>query len=581
MAVMIPSVISPSVKSAAERKIFEWFRDAPHTDDWVVLHSLGIATHDKLVFGEADFFVLAPRLGLFALEVKGGRVARKDGMWCFTDRYGKTSKKARGPFDQARESSYNIAEIIKKKVDFEHRHLQEVLFNHGVMFPDIEFDASGVEEEQWQVFDGRDGRDVRTFVRRLSRGAQDRWKETRGSEVKPHRFPSAQDVKYLASILRGDFDYTLSMGVRLRDASEEILRLTNEQYRCLDQLDDNPRCLIRGSAGTGKTLLAMKKAECSAAEGEKVAFFCFNSNLAEWLNSRFEELDENLRPAYVGTLHKYMTQQCARAGIPVVPPADEDDASEYYRSKLPELALEALLETEEQFDRIIVDEAQDLICDEYLQVLDISLAKGLSRGKWIMFGDFSKQAIYAEGLSGEDMVSLLEDCCAGFVRFKLSINCRNTKPICEEVQYVTGLDASNDLWLKVDGPPVEYATWESEEGQVEKIEALLKKLAKEGVPSKDIIILSPKKYESSAVSLLKETKVRAYSPTNRKGIAFCTIQGFKGLESTVIVLVDVDSYSAEKLLYVGLSRAKTGLFVFESKRAQKERNAKMLSRMMR
>ena len=42
MARMIPSVISPEIKSNAERKVFEWFRDDPETEGWVVLHSLGL-----------------------------------------------------------------------------------------------------------------------------------------------------------------------------------------------------------------------------------------------------------------------------------------------------------------------------------------------------------------------------------------------------------------------------------------------------------------------------------------------------------------------------------------------------------
>lgn len=36
MAIMIPSVISPEVKSNAERRIFEWFKAAPGTDNWIV-----------------------------------------------------------------------------------------------------------------------------------------------------------------------------------------------------------------------------------------------------------------------------------------------------------------------------------------------------------------------------------------------------------------------------------------------------------------------------------------------------------------------------------------------------------------
>ena len=87
MAIMIPSAISPDVKSNAERHIFEWFENAKDTEDWVVLHSLGIVNHNKYIHGEVDFFVMIPMLGIFALEVKGGRVKRTDGIWSFTDKY--------------------------------------------------------------------------------------------------------------------------------------------------------------------------------------------------------------------------------------------------------------------------------------------------------------------------------------------------------------------------------------------------------------------------------------------------------------------------------------------------------------
>jgi hypothetical protein len=45
------------------------------------------------MYGEIDFLVLAPKLGVFALEVKGGRVRREDGVWYFTNRYGEDYKR--------------------------------------------------------------------------------------------------------------------------------------------------------------------------------------------------------------------------------------------------------------------------------------------------------------------------------------------------------------------------------------------------------------------------------------------------------------------------------------------------------
>jgi ATP-dependent exoDNAse (exonuclease V) alpha subunit len=43
------------------------------------------------------------------------------------------------------------------------------------------------------------------------------------------------------------------------------------------------------------------------------------------------------------------------------------------------------------------------------------------------------------------------------------------------------------------------------------------------------------------------------------------------LENTIIILADITSYEAQNLLYVGLSRARSLLIVFESEAAHKER----------
>lgn len=568
MAIMIPSVISPEIKSNAERKIFEWFQSAPGTDKWIVLHSLGITTHNKVIYGETDFLVLAPQLGIFALEVKGGRVKRENGIWYFTNRYGKTNSKVRGPFEQAKDGIFSIVEAMKKRVDIDHRHIPNVLFGYGVMFPDIEYTSSGIDEEQWQVFDSRDGSNVKQFIKRLAEGAKDKWEALYGP-LNKSKLPDAADVRYMASILRGDFDCAVSMSVQLRNASEALIALTKEQYRCLDQLDDNPRCLIQGPAGTGKTLLAIEEVKKFAAKGDKVALFCFNANLADWMSNYFEDMPESVRPQYVGTFHKYMTQVAKAADLLPAYPHDPDKVQRYYQEELPEAAALALLESGELYDIIVVDEAQDLIRDSYLEVMSGSLKKGLSRGRWTMFGDFSMQAIYASGVSGAEMIEKLED-QTSFIRFKLTVNCRNTKPICREIETVTGFKAPHDLWTKVDGPPVQYITWSTMENQHKKLKELLKQLETAHINPEQITILSPRKKEDSVVSMLDDYVVKDFKVPLGMNTTFCTIQAYKGLENTVIILTDIESFSEEKLMYVGLSRACSGLFVLESDGAKKE-----------
>jgi hypothetical protein len=55
---MIPPLIHPAVRSAAERKLFGVIRVDTGTDDWVCLHSLALARHDTKRRGEIDFLLL-------------------------------------------------------------------------------------------------------------------------------------------------------------------------------------------------------------------------------------------------------------------------------------------------------------------------------------------------------------------------------------------------------------------------------------------------------------------------------------------------------------------------------------------
>ena len=176
MAKMIPSVVSPEIKSNAEKKIFEWFRDDPETEGWVVIHSLGISNHRTVLYGELDFFVLAPKLGIFALEVKGGRVSRSDGVWSFTNKYNQTTTKVRGPFEQANEGMFSLIDAIKAKYGAQNK-LSKLLFGTGVMFPDIEFTDVGTDGQQWQVFDSRNGKDVGKYIKKLAKYTRKNWED--------------------------------------------------------------------------------------------------------------------------------------------------------------------------------------------------------------------------------------------------------------------------------------------------------------------------------------------------------------------------------------------------------------------
>jgi len=169
---MIPPTIHPDVKSSAERRVFDWIRDAPGTDDWICLHSLGLSEHDSKRRGEIDFLLLT-RIGIFVLEIKGGRVARENGVWKFTDRFGHTTVKNEGPFDQACGAMFGLEKKVQAHFELGDQRLQRLLFGFGVVTPDCSLgDMLGTEADRRQLYD-RDnvkgiGQSIRTFVEQLA-----------------------------------------------------------------------------------------------------------------------------------------------------------------------------------------------------------------------------------------------------------------------------------------------------------------------------------------------------------------------------------------------------------------------------
>ena len=124
----------------------------------------------------------------------------------------------------------------------------------------------------------------------------------------------------------------------------------------------------------------------------------------------------------------------------------------------------------------------------------------------------------------------------------------------------------------IQGNPVQYRTYTSRDDELKELLKILRELSDNKVENGRITILSPHKREKSVVSMLGGIRVENYTVPVPEEITFNTIQGFKGLENTVIILTDIESYEDIKLSYVAFSRARSGLYVLHSKAAHDEYN---------
>ena len=282
MARMIPPAIPACCPSVGEKEIFTRLKDEAATHDWTVLHSLDIAQHIRQVSGEADFVIIAPSRGVLCLEVKACRsLRRENGMWF----YGHDLKgDPRGPFKQAAEAMHSIRQRVIQKDP----SLSRVLFCSAVAFPFIEFNATSCEWHPWQVFSATEFKHqpisaliiniLHSAMEHLQTQISNRWSHDIENTL------SVQQATTIVKILRSNFEFAENISERRLRQQAELIRYTEEQFFALDTMEDNPRVLFTGPAGTGKTLLALETARRAVNIGKSVLLFCFNRLLGQWLS---------------------------------------------------------------------------------------------------------------------------------------------------------------------------------------------------------------------------------------------------------------------------------------------------------
>jgi superfamily I DNA/RNA helicase len=254
---------------------------------------------------------------------------------------------------------------------------------------------------------------------------------------------------------------------------------------------------------------------------------------------------------------------------------EADAGPEYWRNRLPNLAADRLLEEAGKlfplYDMLIVDEAQDLIDDCYLDVMDLLLKGGLAGGRWAMFGDFERQAIYSsdagEG-NGADL-SRLANRAPIHTSFGLRINCRNAEPIANTVSVVCGLRPGYKRVLhEMEGAEVDPMFYGSPANQVSILRETVEALKRQFDPS-EIVILSMHSDQTSCARFAAADCPGLFlepikEQRSAKSISYASVHAFKGLEAPAIVLTDIDNLDdgrSQSLLYVGMSRARVRLVI--------------------
>lgn len=520
---MIPAA-PHKTESTAERRIFDVLRrifGGPANSEYTAFHSLNLTRHARKRFGEIDFLIVGP-LGIYALEIKGGRVSCSEGVWYYTNRNGDVNTNYEGPFKQAESALHGLVRKVKEKLP--HEVTESFSIGFGVVLPDCRLAASGAEWDPQIVCDDGAHKDMERWLKGLFRY----WRAKDSRE----RHATAESVKQLSQFLRPEFEAIVPLHSRTEEASSEIKRLTESQMAFVDSIELNQRVICSGGAGTGKTFLAVEVARRWTADGSAVALVCSSPWLMNYLKTKF------VIPGLTVCTVQGLKNAARRAAI-------------------------------DKFDALIVDEGQDLLSMDLLSGLDDFLDGGLESGRWCFFHDVNNQA----GLFGAVDPEALEYLNSlNAFKIPLKRNCRNTGVILDKVKSSTGADAG------VDGAG---AGPEVNELEATDLQCVADMLASEiqrivwdgGLPESDLTILLygvnektlleriPNKLKGRLV-LLDEFSMQSFPPQQ---ISVSRIDSFKGLENEAIILVGIPQAITDPGVraqaYVAMSRARSVLSV--------------------
>lgn len=560
---LIPDILAPEIKSNAEKRLFIEFRDYESDRKCVVLHSLGIAEHKNNIFGEIDFVAISNE-GVLCLEVKGGDVSRTGGVWEFTNRYGVRSQKNEGPFQQVQGNMHSLRQYLVKRLG-KRDPLVRCQYACAVLMPDCCFEASGTDIIPEILFDAKRPWSIDMVIDDSFEYWRERCLELHGFEG--DRL-TAEEIDRLADLLRGDFHFVSSLKVMVDRTAKELCVLTDEQYEILESLADNPRTLVSGVAGAGKTLIAIEQVRRAYWERKKVLYLCYNHNIAKYVESVFKKENAEVTAA---TLHSIMMHICE------VKWSSELDNS-WYSEELPKMFLEQ--ETVPEYDLIVVDEGQDLLKKCYLPCIDKLLHNGLKDGNWAIYYD-PNQNIFNSNSELNNTLGTLKVYSRSIASWKLSINCRNTKQIANANILISNI--SEQGRTKVSGPQAEYISYTDKDDERNKINGIIRTLKDTGVVGSDFIILSKYTLSNAKNGLGIDGLDRDLGTLKNEGqpwrakrneVRFSTISAFKGLDSKIVILADVDQFadSDSRLInYVAVSRACAKIYILYDVAVEKER----------
>ena len=521
---MIPDIPKEFDAKSHEGIMFDELNQLP--EEYYVFHSFEIVTikNNQILESETDFVIFHPKKGLICLEAKAGQVKYENGYW----QYGSgKAMKHNGPYIQAKRNKWNLRDyMVEHGLEYECNNCKKL---HAVWFPDVpeaNFKGASLPGEG----------DIRITLTSDSFGhiqeCIDNIFAFEGQDRCTTNLSEKSVQKILERVLAPSFNLISLQQIEQERNKNVFKRMLREQVALLNYLEEQNNAIINGLAGTGKTVMAVEKARRHSERDEKVLFLCYNTFL-----------NEHLCETYPYPHVSYYTV----AGL------SQRLCEKVDYKALQEKLMQMFLEGTFPYQHVIIDEGQDFGKEKIDEVEIIELLRENAieneerNGTFYLFYDKNQM------VQSKKAPKYIEDADCKLTLYR---NCRNTENIALTSLRLLGSDKAPKLYPDaVMGDLPEIGFCATKEDVVTLLNAEIDKYIDVGYNS--ITILTCKTEESSIIADCCKNSKYNYK---RGYVKFTTCRRFKGLESDVIIVVDIDKDTfedeGEQLMYVGTSRAR-------------------------
>lgn len=514
----------PLFEDDSERLVWDALKSSLRDTD-VLMHGVRFADAEAGEI-ELDLLVLMPDSGAAVIEVKGGHVTYSDGAW---RQSGRSGPHRIDPVRKARTGVYALRRFLENGATWSRGPLRAAWLIalpyvdlHGPMGPEARRDLVIAQGDLAYAAD-------MTYARL--------WDRANHTPL-----PAQGWVDSALAALLGTLDEPGDIAGRTAARLRHVDGLTSSQARILDVVRGSPRLEVTGSAGTGKTWLAMEQARRWTEAGERVCFVAHGRGVVEYVRRAMSDLPARSRPAFVGTFHQL------GSGWGVLPAAHDDGG--FWDVEAPGLMMAGAtaLPGDSRYTAFVVDEAQDFADDWWPALLASAASDEFSLA---VFRD-DEQAVF-NGRSGRPDLAL--------VPLMLEENLRNARQVVETFRPLVSARIESRAG---DGYPVEYVDCPADQ-VIAAADAVVESLvhARGWLPEHVALLTTAHRHPAHAERGVDKS-IYWTELWSTDDVFYSTVAGFKGLERPVIV-VAVDGFHdgvpPRSVLYAGMSRARELLIV--------------------